>query len=129
MEYLPKIEYTEKRPSTIYIPDDQKQYQDFLGRVQEFIVGDCWAIVINDEILFNSYKPMTVKEQIQDNIIRHELREYPNTIFIDMIKKKKNGRVDIYMYGDTPWFVVIHFNDGIIKMDYYKSNKYVKYYE
>ena len=126
MNYLPPIEYNVKRPSVVYSIENN----EFIERIKEFIVGDCCAIVIDNEIIFNSYEPKSIKDKIQDNIIRHEIMKYPYTLCSDMIKKNRNGKIIIYMYDDFPWFVVINYdaNNKVLKFDYYKSNKYMDKY-
>jgi hypothetical protein len=130
MQYLPKIEYNEKRPSTIYLANNKSKYHEFLGRLEELLIGDVWAIVIDDEIIFNSYEPKSIKAQIQENIIRREISNYPHTLFSNMLKQKKDGQVIFYMYGYETWYVIINYtaNTESLKIDYCKSQKYVTKY-
>jgi hypothetical protein len=127
MQNLPKLEYHEKRPSTIYLANNKSQYENFLGRLEELLVGDIWAVVVDNEIIFNSYEIKNVKTQIQENIIRHEITNYPHSLFKNMIEQKKDGQVIFYMYGYETWFVIISYiaSTELLKIDYWKSQKFI----
>ena len=131
MEHLPKIEYHEKRPSTIYLTNNKSQYNDFLGRLEELLIGDIWALVVDNEIIFNSYELKSVKKQIQENILRHEITNYPHSLFENMINQKKDGQVIFYMYGYETWFVIINYTASTesFKIDYCKSQKFIDNYD
>lgn len=131
MEYLPAIEYIKKRSSMTYSIHDKIQYDEFLERLNEVLVGDCSAVTVNDEIIFNHYRPKSVKETIQDNIIRNEIATNPHTLFVDMYKSNKDGKTTIYMFRETPWFIIINYNNDLklLKIDYYKSTKFIQEYE
>lgn len=130
MEYLPKIEYNEKRQSTTYSVVNKTDYENFLGRLKELLVGDCWAVVVDNEIIFNTYEPKSINAQIQENIIRREISNYPHTLFSNMLKQKKNCQYVLYMYGYETWYVIINYiaNTDSLKVDYYKSQKYIAKY-
>jgi len=128
MEYLPKIEYNEKRPSTTYNANVKLQYDEFLERLEELFVGDVWSVIVNDEIIFNSYEPKNIKAQIQESIIKNHTTNFPHLLFANMISQKKDGYVHIYMSGYEPWFIIINYNatTELLKVNYYKSLKYSK---
>jgi hypothetical protein len=131
MEYLPKIEYNEKRIPMSYLVSNKHHYDDFLGRIEEIVSGDCTALVANDEIIFNSYEPKSIKAHIEENIVKHEVRNYPHSLFAQMIEQKKDGKVTFYMYGNTPWFTVVTYSSdtNVLLVKYYKSLKYMNIYK
>ena len=116
---LPKIEYIQKHPSVTFALNDRQQYNEFRDEISLYFSGDCWAITINDEILYNAYEEKSVKAQIQDEIVRGKIIENP------LILLRKAGRVIIYLFGDTPWFVAIHYENDIATVEYYKSTSYM----
>ena len=108
---LPKIESSAVASSSKkYIVNDVEQYNLFKKNFVKFIGSDCWAIVVNDEILCNRYKDKTVKEQIQENLIHSSIMNEPHLLFHDAFQKKKDIRVILYMFNESPEFIVCNYN-------------------
>jgi len=131
MNFLPKIEYIPKRSSSEYVVINKNNYDEFLERIEEILIGDVWAITVDNEIIFNYYEPKSIKEKIQDNIIRHEVSQYPHLLFTNMIDQGKDGKIIFYLFGQWPWYVVINYDSGFkrFKVDYFKSYKYIEKYD
>lgn len=127
---LPKIEYTEKDTSHAY-GRDRASLSEFYEEFTNYISGDCHAITVDDEIIYNSYEPKTIRETIQDGMIRQQLIANPHSLFINMFRNNKSGRVIVYMYGLTPWFVAVYYNHShqLIYLEYYKSKAYEEAWE
>jgi len=128
---LPKIEYFEmQRPKSYYI-EDKKQYHDFKEEFISYVDADCHAIVVDDEILYNSYIEKSVRESIEDDVIRDKITANPHALFVNLFRKEKNAKVIIYMFGKYPWFVAIYYNAErkLIDVEYYKSNAYISRFE
>lgn len=128
---LPKIEYYEKhRPRTYYI-DDEKHYADFQEEIQTYVGADCHAITFDDEILYNSYTEKSIRERLEDDLIRDKIISNPHALFVNLFKKGANAKVVLYMFGKYPWFVAIYYNAerNLIDVEYYKSNAYISRFE
>lgn len=126
---LPQIEYIEKAPSkTYYVDDGTTSYSEFRKEFADWVSADCHAITLDDEIIYNSYKPMSVRETLLDGIIRTSIIEYPHSLFVNIFRKGQDARVVIYMFSlDCPWFVLVKYtaNQKMLTVEYYKSQKYV----
>lgn len=126
---LPEIEYIEKAPSkTYYVAGRSASYSEFCKEFTEIVGADCHAITIDDEIIYNSYKPTSVRARLLDGIVRSSIIEYPHTLFVNIFRKGQDARVVVYMFSvDCPWFVVVKYtaNQETLTVEYYKSQKYV----
>lgn len=123
---LPKIEYYEKRPAKSYALGTE-EYGEFLKEFQMYIGGDCHAITLNDEIIYNTYENKSVREILQDGLIRDKIIENPHSLFVNIIRKSENARVIVYMFGKTPWFLATYYNSvmKMITLEYYNSQIYL----
>ena len=126
---LPKIEYIEKHPSNTYAYLDAVQYKEFQDEILNYVSGDCYAITLDDEILYNSYKEKSVREQLQDDMIRDKIIDDPHRLFVKLFRKNVSARVIVYLFGENPWFVAVYYKPGFLTMEYYKSEKYMEKYE
>lgn len=127
---LPKIECYEKLPSKTFAILDTIQYEKFEDEFIEYVGGDCHAIVVNDEIIMNSYKEKSYREQFIDDIIRNNIIDNPHSLFVKLFRENKKAKVILYMFAkETPWFVAIYYRPGFLTMEYYNSTKYKEKYE
>ena len=126
---LPKIEYNEMHPSKTYAYNDAEQYEEFQEEFLNYVTGDCHAITLNDEVLYNSYDDKSVREQLQEDMIRDKIMDRPHSLFVKLFRTDEKARVIVYLFGQNPWFVAIHYEPGSLKMEYYKSKKYMDTYE
>ena len=86
MNTLPPLEYNEKHPSITYSVNDKSQYSEFLEEFTAYVSGDCHAITIDNEILYNSYdyNEKSVREIIQEKAIRTTIIDDPHSIFVQL---------------------------------------------
>ena len=122
MTSLPPIEYILMQPSySVDIRNPEAYHGEFLKELAENISADSWALTVDDEIIFNEYVEKTVKEQIMEGVLRNRIADEPHQLFLDMFRNKKDGTVTVYMFGDCPWFLVIHYdavNNSLIVSQY-----------
>ena len=129
---LPKIEYTEKRRSQTYAMYDPEQYQEFKLTFLTHILVDCHAITLDDEIIYNVYGKKSIREKIQEDLIRDRISRDPDQLFThNALRYKKSFRVIIYLSEKFPWFVAIYYTARLdmLTVEYYKSEKYHEMYE
>ena len=134
MQYLPRIDYTAMNtPTKCYSLDDTIQYQELQEIISEHIEGDCHAVTVNDEILYNSYEPKSKRAQILDSLVRNEIIENVHTsLFVELIRNNQDGKVVLYMFGtNATWFMVIYYSDirKLFTVEYYKTIGYDKLIE
>lgn len=127
---LPMIEYEELESSKMYYVLDDLQYTEFQEVFTGYVSGDCHAITYDDEIIYNSYKDLSIKEHIQEDIIRSNIIDDPHaSIFVHLFRKNKRARVILYMFGENPWFMACYYNDNIITTEFYKSKKFTRVFQ
>jgi len=107
---LPKIESTAVATSSKkYVATDSEQYAIFKKNLVKFISADCWAIVVNDEILYNLYKDKSVKENIQDTLFRNLMINDLDSVFRNAFCKEKDLHMIIYMFYESSEFLVCKY--------------------
>ena len=94
---------------TIYHVKNTDEYADFLETLKEYVGGDCWAIKVNDEVLFDCYKDLSLKEQLQASILRDKIVDCPHLLFTDMFTKKKDSTIIIDMHSNVSLVVKITY--------------------
>jgi hypothetical protein len=134
MQNLPKIDYTAMDiPSKSYSLNDNLQYKELQENISEHIEGDCWAVTVNGEILYNSYEPKSYRNKILDSLVRNEITEnIHGSLFVELIRNNKDGKVVLYMFGiQATWFMVIYYSavKELFTVEYYKTPRYDKLIE
>lgn len=94
---------------TIYHANNTDEYGEFLEVVKDYVGGDCWAIKVNDEVLFDCYKDLSLKEQLQASILRDKIVDCPHLLFTDMFTKKKDSMIVIDMHSNAALVVKITY--------------------
>jgi hypothetical protein len=127
---LPKIEYNDLKHVNTYSVDCKDSYTEFCEKFLSYVSADCHAISVDDEIVYNSYETKSIRESLQDDMIRSMIIDSPHSLFVKMLRENKNARVIVYMFGQHPWFVAVYYNSNrrILTMEKYKSKKYIDTY-
>jgi len=132
MDSLPEIEYKVLDTTQIIDCNNETQMETFYAHVKDLIGADCWAVKIDDEILFNSYntsKPML--DKIQDRMVRNTLiSDVHGALFVDLFRGQKERIIVLYMFGEKCWFYHIGYFDStkVIHVNKYYSTKYLESY-
>ena len=134
MNSLPKIDYTAMdTPSKCYCLNDEIQYKELQEIILEHIEGDCWAVTVNDEILYNFYEQKSKREQILDSLVRNEIVEnMHSSLFVELIRNKQDGKIVLYMFGyQATWFMIIYYSFAreLFTVEYNKTPGYDKLVE
>ena len=88
-----------------------KNYKEFIDFFKSYVSADCWSIVANDEVLFNSYQNKSLKEKINDHIVRDSIINNPHsTIFCNLFRMNKDFNVIIYMFGLDSFSIHINYS-------------------
>ena len=129
MNSLPKIDYTAMdTPSKCYSLNDNLQYKELQEIISEHVEGDCWAVTVNDEILYSSYEPKSKREQILDSLVRKEITEnVHSSLFVELFRAKQDGKVVLYMFGiHATWFMIIYYSAAreLFTVEYNKTPGY-----
>jgi hypothetical protein len=128
---LPAVEFNEKRDPENYHAKVPYRYEAFLERMRELLVGDCFAVTVNDEVVYNRIAQKPIRERILDTVVRDAFMANPHAIFGPVLDKYQNSIIKLYMYSDAPWFVYIVYNPDteVFRVSYYKSAQYMNRYE
>lgn len=96
-----------------YYSIDDVSLNDLETVVKEYIEADCYAVVLDGEILYNNYNnDLSHREKILEYCIREQLIDNTHRhIFVPMLRKGSDFMIEIYMF-DYPnaWKIVIEFN-------------------
>jgi len=94
---------------TTYHANNTGEYAEFLEILKDYVNGDCWAIKVNDETLFDFYRDMSVKEYIELSILHDKISACPHILFVKMFEKKKDSTIMIDMYSNVSLVVKITY--------------------
>ena len=91
---------------------DEDNYELLKQVFTDYIGADCWALTVNDEIIFNSYdlaKPL--REQLIESGIRSMLYMNPHSNLLSTINRKGQVAViEIYMFESAPFKLVFNYD-------------------
>jgi hypothetical protein len=78
--------------------------------------------------MYNSYETKSIRDSLQDNIIRQSIISNPHQLFVELFRKEKDARVMVYMFGNKPWFLGVYYraNLQMLTLEYYKSEEFDK---
>ena len=101
------------------INDDIKStynMNDLYEMIKEYVGADCWAMTVNDEILWNSYNEnsMTFKDLILESSIRSIVIDNPHTLFCKIFHRRTPAKIVIYMFGSDSWGIIINYDGNKI---------------
>jgi hypothetical protein len=103
----------EQFPIKSFNEDVQSEYSKLLNLIQDYVSADCWAFVINNDFLFNSYTnhAKTFNEIINEEIIRDKISENAQSILVQINHRGLNTAIDICMFPkDYPFKLRIIYN-------------------
>ena len=88
---------------------------EFKEILSELISADCWALVIDDDIVFNSYNHTRSNSQIiASNMVRKFLYENPSEICF-----LAKGSIEIYMHPEKTILYKVIVSNGIYDFIYF----------
>lgn len=123
--------YTIKDESKTYNLIDSDDYTKFKEEFLTYVSADCHAITLDDEIIYNGYKEKSIRETLQEDMIRNMIIDNPHSLFVNIFRRNKDAHVIVYMFGNNPWFVAVYYRSELetLTIEYYKSKKYMERYE
>jgi len=130
MEYLPTVLLPmESSVKETYTRDD---YDALLLLISNCIRGDCYALKVNDEIVWNLYDPrLSIREYANEKIIRNHIGITIDNIN-DFLERLRYNKVDstivIYMFKTNSWTANIHYSaeHRIYTVEYFMTEGYSK---
>lgn len=124
---LPDVTY--KTGSIIEVKRDN--FVSIENLVEEFVGADCFAVVVNDELIFNDYKFINIKHSIDNVTIRNNIiNDSHNTIFVHLFRNNvKTLHIKIYMFSSSPFVLNICYNNNIFEVYNTYSHKHCDIYD
>lgn len=130
---LPKVEHPYEPATDIvdgvkkeYDIQDKNSYESFQNMMKSFIGSDCWAVTVNDEVIFDSYldNSKSIRSFIEEDLIRDKILEDPHgSLLVYLHRRRTNARIRIYMFYQDSWTMNIDyvFLEGKCYITYSKS--------
>jgi hypothetical protein len=107
--YEPEIDGVKKE----YDDEDKNSYEAFQNMLKDFISADCWAVTVDDEIIFSGYldPSKSIRSFIEEAVIRDKILEDPHAnLLVYLHRRKSNARIRIYMFYTSSWTINIDYN-------------------
>jgi hypothetical protein len=101
------------------------KYLELIELIRDYVRQDCWAFVINNEILFNSYNAhsKTFKAILEEKIIRDTIIDNPQNILAEVNCRNINTKIEIYMFQlPESYKLVIIYDAALYKYIVYRIN-------
>jgi hypothetical protein len=95
-----------------YTPDlDKNSYNELKDWIYEFVCSDCWAMTVNDEVLFNGYSTkLSFKDRMQNEWVRNQILRTPHESLLSHFPfLEKDQYIRIYMFREQPWRMNIEY--------------------
>lgn len=116
---LPKVEYPYEPEANmvngvqkVYEAEDKNTYEAFQNMIKKFVGADCWAMTVNDEVIFDSYldNSKSIRSFIEEDVIRDKIFNNPHeTLLVYLHRRNANARIRIYMFYSEPWTLNIEY--------------------
>jgi hypothetical protein len=72
--------------------------KNLIQAVHKLLLGDCWAIVLDEGIVYNAYKPRSLAESVQQDMTRlHLVNYFENSVVVPVVRRQKAAVVQLYM--------------------------------
>lgn len=112
-----------------YFFSNTQSYQELQNMIKDYVGADCWAITVNDEIVFNSYLDNSkhIRRFIEEDVIRDKILEDPHgNLLVYIHRRKANARIRIYMLNIYSWTINIDyvFNEKKFLISYSQSEEF-----
>jgi hypothetical protein len=89
----------------------EKDYEKLCSLISEYMSADCWAFVVNDEIIFNSYNEnRSFSQKLTEKGFSNQITHDPHsTILVEINRKDEDATIELYMSGSLPYKVIIKY--------------------
>ncbi len=98
---------------------------EFINEITPYL-KKCFAIEIDDEVVFNNFVDKGHKHRLQNNVIKQEiLRDFHDNLLKYLLISETEKHVDIYMTIPSPYIIRIGV-DVDIKLTFFASQEYIE---
>lgn len=96
---------------SVYARDNNEEYQMLNQILKGYISADCRALIIDGEVIFNSYANRTIKERLIEDGMRRMITENPHRAILCHINRaERPAIIEIYMFGGESHKLVISYD-------------------
>jgi hypothetical protein len=103
---------------------DRNSYNELIKLIEECVGADCWALTVDDQIVFNSYPevherdhPRSIRQEILEKMIRDSIdSDVHGNLLVHLFRRDKNcanplatRRIRIYMFREDAWTMNIDY--------------------
>src|SRR6185437_2505466 len=79
--------------------------------LSDYLSADCWALVVNDEVIYNAYVDKTVKENVMEDVMRSHIIKNPHaTMLCSLYRQSRDFVVRLFMFGTESWEVRLSYS-------------------
>lgn len=130
MDQLPTCDILEELPKDfkVLFKSDTDEYKDLVKFISEIVAADCWAFVVNNEVIFNGYMDQTFVDKLTDTIYKDKIIENPRSILIHINSENKDTNIEIYLMHTYPYKYVINYSNKLYSIKKYISEAFDKAY-
>lgn len=112
------IENFENVKKTEFKLDNPQEFEDLEQILKGFVEGDCWAVKVNEDILFNLYNDNmgSSEEMIQQQMMRDAITLDPkNTILWPTNQRYEDAKMMIFLNAYNPHTITIRYSSQDFK--------------
>ena len=122
MQNLPKCTKEVSKPSFMFDLSDLPNKKELINEIHELISADCWACVLDGEVLWNNYNHLNFKQKIYESMIRDYLIENTHHFIQEnkpITRSEETHVLDIYMYSTNTILIKISIKNDQYHLNYF----------
>ncbi len=130
MNQLPICNILEELPTNFKVSfkSDTDEYIDLVKYISTIVGSDCWAFVVNGEVIFNGYVEQSFVDKLKDTIYRDKIVSDPHSILVHINREERDATIEIYMFQKHPYKYVVNYSNKIYSIEKYISEAFDKAY-
>jgi len=110
--------------------DENEDFDKLNELLHDYAEGDCWALIVDDEEIWNSYNKTSIKKQFMDDMARSYFIDNKHRI-TTLIRVKGKGNIALYMFGPHAYRMQCDYSkeDGGFNVSFWCSSEYLDKYK
>lgn len=119
-----------QQPVETYLINDKDEYNELCRLIEGYVGADCWAIRVDDEVIYNAYETnKTYKEMLTEDGYREQIIKNPHaSILVHILRRAVNAKVEIYMFPKPASYKILFLyeaNQNKFTEQQYNSAEYI----
>ena len=76
---------------------------ELLKDVQSLLLADCWAIVLDEKVVYNAYRKRSLAECVHEDMTRlHLVDHMEDSVLVPVVRRGTLSIVQIYLFSASP---------------------------